>query len=129
MRCEEGGYLWKSFVDAGVPLALGTDWPVEPVGPMANLYAAVTRQTLEGKPEGGWFPKERLTIEQAIEYYTLGSAYAEFAEKEKGSLEPGKWADLVVLDTNLLKATPKEILRAKVVATIFNGGVVYGELR
>lgn len=127
-RCEEGGYLWKSFVDAGVPLALGTDWPVEPPDPMANLYAAVTRQTLEGTPEGGWFPKERLTIEQAIEFYTLGSAYAEFAEKEKGSLEPGKWADLVVLDTNLLRATPREILKAKVVATIFDGKVVFGGL-
>jgi predicted amidohydrolase YtcJ len=128
-RSEEGGYLWKSFVDAGVPLAIGTDWPVEPPDPMANLYAAVTRQTLEGTPEGGWFPKERLTIEQAIEFYTLGSAYAEFAEKEKGSLEPGKWADIVVLDTNLLKATPREILKARVVATIFNGKIVHGELR
>ncbi|HLF92575.1 MAG TPA: amidohydrolase family protein, partial [Planctomycetota bacterium] len=127
-RCEEGGYLWKSFVDAAVPLALGTDWPVEPPDPMANLYAAVTRQTLGGSPEGGWFPKERLTIEQAIESYTLGSAYAEFAEKEKGSLEAGKWADLVVLDTDLLKASPKEILKARVVATIFNGKVVYGSL-
>jgi len=127
-RCEEGGYLWKSFVDAGVPLAIGTDWPVEPPDPMANLYAAVTRQTLEGKPEGGWFPKERLTIEQAIEAYTLGSAYAEFWDQEKGSLEPGKWADLVVLDTNLLKASPKEILKARVLATIFNGKVVYGDL-
>ncbi len=127
-RCEEGGYLWKSFVDAGVPLALGTDWPVEPPDPMANLYAAVTRRTLEGVPDEGWFPRERLSIEQAIEYYTLGSAYAEFAEKEKGSLDPGKWADLVVLDTDLLRATPAEILKAKVVATIFNGRIVYGSL-
>jgi len=127
-RCEEGGYLWKSFLDAGVPLAFGTDWPVEPVDPMANLYAAVTRQQADGTPEGGWFPKERLTIEQAIDAYTIGAAWAEFAEKEKGSIEPGKWADLVVLDTNLLKATPQEILHAKVVATIFNGKVVYGSL-
>ena len=127
-RCDEGGYLWKSFLDAGVPLAFGTDWPVEPIDPMANLYAAVTRQQLDGTPEGGWFPKERLTIEQAIDAYTLGAAAAEFAEKEKGSIEPGKWADLVVLDTNLLKATPKEILNAKVVATIFNGRVIYGSL-
>jgi predicted amidohydrolase YtcJ len=68
-------------------------------------------------------------MEQAIEYYTLGSAYAEFAEKEKGSIDPGKWADLVVLDTNLLQATAREILKARVVATIFNGKVVYGELK
>jgi predicted amidohydrolase YtcJ len=128
-RCEEGGYLWKSFLDAGVPLAFGTDWPVEPADPMANLYAAVTRQTLDGMPEGGWFPKERLTIEQAIDAYTLGAAAAEFTEREKGSIEPGKWADLVVLDTNLLKATPRQILGARVVATIFNGRIVYGELK
>ncbi|MBI3855887.1 MAG: amidohydrolase [Planctomycetes bacterium] len=127
-RCEEGGYLWKTFVDAAVPLAFGTDWPVEPADPLANLYAAVTRQQLDGAPEGGWFPKERLTIEQAIDACTIGAAAAEFAEKEKGSIEPGKWADLVVLDTNLLKATPKQILAAKVVATIFNGQVVYGTL-
>ena len=127
-RCEEGGYLWKTFVEAGVPLAFGTDWPVEPIDTMANLYACLTRQTLDGKPAGGWFPKERLTMGQAIEFATLGSAYAEFAEKEKGSLGPGKWADLVVLDTNLLTATPAEVLKAKVVATIFNGKVVYGSL-
>lgn len=128
-RCEEGGYLWKSFVDAGVPVAFGTDWPVEPVDPMANLYAAVTRQLLDGTPDGGWFPRERLTMEQAIDAYTLGAAHAEFAEKEKGSIEAGKWADLVVLDTNLLQASPREILAAKVVATIVNGKVVYGELK
>ncbi len=126
-RCEEGGYLWKSFADAGVTLALGTDWPVEPVDPFANLWACVTRQRLDGQPEGGWFPGERLTIEQAIEFYTRGSAYAEFAEKEKGSIEPGQWADLAVLDTNLLKASPRDILNAKVVATIFGGKVVYGK--
>jgi hypothetical protein len=126
-RCEEGGYLWKSFADAGVPLALGTDWPVEPLDPLANLWACVTRRR-PGGPAEGWFPGERLTIEQAIEYYTLGSAYAEFAESEKGTLEPGKWADLVVLDTNLLKASPDDILKAKVVATVFNGRVVHGTL-
>lgn len=125
-RCEEGGYLWRSFVEAGVELAFGTDWPVEPMSPMENLYAAVTRQKLDGTPAGGWFGRERLTIEEAIDYYTRGSAFAEFAEREKGKLEPGMWADLVVLDTNLLKATPEEILRAKVVATIFNGKPVYG---
>jgi hypothetical protein len=127
-RCEEGGYLWKAFLDAGVPLALGTDWPVEPIDPFANLWACVTRQRPDGQPEGGWFPRERLTIEQAIETYTLGSAYAEFAEKEKGSLAPGRWADLVVLDTNLLTASPRQILNAKVVATVFGGKVVYGSL-
>jgi predicted amidohydrolase YtcJ len=128
-RCEEGGYLWKSFLDAGVPVAFGTDWPVEPADPFANLYAAVTRQLLDGTPTDGWFPRERLTMEQAIDAYTLGAAYAEFAEKEKGSIEPGKWADLVVLDTNLLKASPKQVLATKVVATIFNGKVVYGDLK
>ncbi len=127
-RCEAGGYLWKAFLDAGVPLASGTDWPVEPLDSMSNLYASVTRRMPDGRPEGGWFPAERLSIEQAIDAYTLGSAVAEFAETEKGSIEPGKWADLMVLDTNLLKAAPEEILRARVVATIFAGKVVYGRL-
>lgn len=125
-RCEEGGYLWRSFVQAGVELAFGTDWPVEPLDPLQNLYAAVTRKKLDGTPEGGWFGRERLTIEEAIDFYTRGSAYAEFAEKEKGALEPGQWADVVVLDTNLLKASPEQVLGAKVVATLFAGKVVYG---
>jgi predicted amidohydrolase YtcJ len=128
-RCEAGGYLWKTFLDAQVPLAFGTDWPVEPLDPPANLYAAVTRQLPDGTPDGGWFPRERLTMEQALDAYTLGAAFAEFAEKEKGSIEPGKRADLVVLDTNLLKASPREVLAAKVVATIFDGKVVYGDLK
>jgi hypothetical protein len=126
-RCEDG-YLWKSFLDAGVPLALGTDWPVEPADPFANLYAALTRQQLDGTPEGGWFPAERLTIEQALDAYTLGSAYAEFAEKEKGGLEPGKFADFIVVDTDLLKASPRDVLRAKVLATVLGGKLVHGSL-
>ena len=126
-RCEKGGYLWKSFLDQDVRLAFGTDWPVEPMDTMKNLYACITRKTLDGKPDGGWFPKERLTMEQAIDLYTRGSAYAEFAENEKGSLKPGQWADLAIIDTNLLTATPEQVLNAKVVATVFDGKLIHGD--
>ncbi|MCS6858872.1 MAG: amidohydrolase [Abditibacteriales bacterium] len=123
--CERGGYLWKSFVRRGVPLAMGTDWPVEPLDVMPNLYAAVTRQNLDGEPQGGWYPQERLTMAEALTAYTLGSAYATFEENIKGSIEVGKLADMVVLDRDLLSAAPKDVLKTKVLYTIFGGKVVY----
>jgi hypothetical protein len=125
--CEQGGYLWKSFVKRGVLLAIGTDWPVEPFDVMPNLYAAVTRQNLDGKPKGGWYPQERLTMEEALTGYTLGSAFATFEENIKGSIEVGKLSDLVVLDRDLLTAAPQDVLKTKVLYTIFGGKVVYEE--
>ncbi len=118
-------YLFNSFVKEKVKIAFGTDWTVEPLNPMLGLYAAVTREFPEGGPAGGWFPDEKITLEQAIEFYTLGSAYAEFQEDVKGSIKAGKLADLVVLDKNLFEIEPKEILDTKVDLTILGGKVVF----
>jgi len=118
-------YNFKSFVDAGAKIAFGTDWYVEPLDPMVGLYAAVTRQFPDGTPAGGWFPEERITLSQAVEYYTLGSAYAEFAEHRKGSLAEGKLADLVVLSRDIFTIPPREILDTRPVLTMVGGRVVY----
>jgi len=117
-------YAWKEFLDAGVPLAFGTDYPVEPITPFRGLYAAVTRRSEDGKQE--FFSGEKLTIEQAIASYTTGSAYAEFAEREKGSLQPGMLADFVVLDRDITRVEPSAILGTKVVRTVVGGQTVYG---
>lgn len=119
-------YAFRTFLDSGVRLAFGTDWTVAPLNPMQGLYAAVTRATLDGKHPNGWIPEQKITIEEAIEAYTLGSAYAEFQEKEKGSITPGKLADLVLLSDNLLKIDPRAIRDAKVEMTLVGGKIVYG---
>ncbi len=103
-------YDVKSFVDAGARVAFGTDWFVEPLNPMRGLYAAVTRQFPDGTPPGGWFPEERITLAQAVEFYTAGSAYAEFAESTKGRLAPGYLADFVVLSAAIFEIPPRELL-------------------
>jgi predicted amidohydrolase YtcJ len=123
-RCRLA-YNFKSFVTAKVRIAFGTDWYVEPLDPMLGLYAAVTRQFPDGTPQGGWFPEERLTLAEAIEFYTLGSAYAEFAEERKGSLVAGKYADLVVLSRNLFEVPPREILGTTAMLTIAGGRIVH----
>lgn len=117
-------YAWKEFLDAGVPLAFGTDYPVEPITPLRGLYAAVTRRSENGKQE--YFPGEKLTIAQAIAAYTTGSAYAEFAERDKGRLEPGMLADFIVLDRDITKVQPAEILKTQVLRTVVAGRTVYG---
>lgn len=118
-------YDFTSFVTAGARIAFGTDWFVEPLDPMLGLYAAVTRQFPDGTPEGGWFPEERLTLPQAIEFYTAGSAYAEFADTRKGRLTPGYLADLVVLSKNLFEIPPREFLTTKPVLTIVGGRIAF----
>lgn len=123
-RCQNA-YRFNSFLQAGVKIAFGTDWTVEPLNPMLGLYAAVTREFPEGGPEGGWHSEEKITLAQAIELYTLGSAYAEFQEDRKGSIKVGKLADLVVLDKNLFEVPAKEILNARVDLTLVNGKIVY----
>jgi len=130
-RCK-GAYAFKSIKDSGAVLCFGTDWPGTsaseyPINPMLGLYAAVARQTLSGEPAGGWFPEQRITIEEAIRAYTYNTAYANFEEKTKGSIEVHKIADLVVLTRNLLQATPREILDTKVVYTIVGGKIVHGQ--
>jgi predicted amidohydrolase YtcJ len=120
-------YDFKSFVDAGVQVAFGTDWYVEPLDPMLGLYAAVTRQFPDGTPADGWFPEERLDLNRAIEFYTLGSAYAEFAEDRKGSIAVGRLADLVVLSKDLFAIPAREILTTRPVLTIVGGRVVFAK--
>ena len=119
-------YAFRTFLDNGVHLAFGTDWTVAPLNPMLGLYAAVTRATLDGKHPNGWIPEQKITIQEAIEAYTLGSAYAEFQEKEKGSITPGKLADLVLVSDNLLKIDPRAIRDARVEMTMVGGKIVYG---
>ncbi len=120
-------YAWRSFLDHGVTLAFGTDWPVAPLDPMLGLYAAVTRATLDGKNPGGWIPEEKITLPEAIEAYTIGAAFAEFQEREKGSISPGKLADMVILSDNIFDMKPEAIRNVKVKTTIFGGKAVYGE--
>jgi predicted amidohydrolase YtcJ len=118
-------YAFRTFLDHGVRLAFGTDWTVAPLNPMLTVYAAVTRQTLDGKNPGGWFPEQKLSVAETIEAYTLGSAYAEFQEKEKGSITPGKLADMVVVSDDLFSIDPEKIRGARVLKTIVGGRVVW----
>lgn len=123
-RCRYA-YAWRSVLEAGGRIAFGTDCPVEPMDPMEGLYAAVTRKDRRGEAGDGWFPEEKLTMEEAVSLYTLGSAYASFEENIKGSIEPGKLADLVALSQNLFQIAENEIMKTKVVYTIFDGKVIY----
>ncbi|MFZ0705280.1 MAG: amidohydrolase [Candidatus Korobacteraceae bacterium] len=116
-------YPWKEFLDNGVRIAFGTDYPVEPITPFRGVYAAITRKNEAGTKE--YFPEQKLTIEQALAAYTTGSAYAEFMEKSKGTLAPGMLADFVVLDRDLTKVAPPEILKTKVLRTVVGGKTVY----
>jgi predicted amidohydrolase YtcJ len=120
-----GAYSWHTFTAHGVVVPFGTDWPVEPINPYLGLYAAVTRQSTEGEPAGGWWPEERLPIADAIRNYTAEPAYASFEEREKGQIVAGMLADLVVHSQDLLTIGPAEILRTEPDLTIFDGRVVY----
>lgn len=119
-------YAWRSFLDHGVTLAFGTDWNVAPLNPLLGLYAAVTRATLDGKNPDGWIPEQKITLPEAVEAYTMGSAFAEFQEKEKGSITPGKLADMVILSDNIFDIKPEAIRNVKVETTIVGGKIVYG---
>jgi predicted amidohydrolase YtcJ len=116
-------YAWAEFLRKGVTLAFGTDYPVEPVTPFRGLYAAVTRKSEDGKKE--YFPEQKLTMEQAIAAYTTGSAFAEFSEKEKGTLAPGMLADFVVLDRDITAVAPERVLGTKVLRTVVGAKTVY----
>ena len=118
-------YAWRSFLDHGVTLAFGTDWDVAPLNPMLGLYAAVTRATLDGKNPRGWIPEQKITLAEALEAYTLGSAVAEFQENEKGSITRGKLADMVILSDNIFATKAEDIRDVKVETTIVGGRVVY----
>jgi len=118
-------YAFRTFLNHGVRLAFGTDWDVAPLNPMLTLYAAVTRATLDGKNPNGWFPEQKLTLAEAIQAYTMGSAYAEFQDKEKGSITPGKLADMVLVSDDLFKIDPAKIRDAHALMTMVGGKVVY----
>jgi len=123
---SKDAYAWKSLLDNGASLALGSDWPVEPLDPRRGLYSAVTRQNIEQDlPEGGWFPEQKLTLAEAIECFTSGSAYASFEENLKGTLEPGKLADLTIFGLDIFSHEPEDILTAPVIYTIVGGKIVY----
>jgi len=118
-------YAFRTFIDHGVRLALGTDWDVAPLNPMLTLYAAVTRATLDGKNPNGWFPEQKLTVKETIEAYTMGSAYAEFQDQVKGSITPGKLADMVLLSDDVLAIDPVKVRDVKVLKTWVGGKLTY----
>ena len=127
---SKGAYAFRSLWDSGAVVCFGSDSPGTnasryPLNPMLGLYAAVTRQTLDGNPADGWFPDEKLSVEEAIQAYTLNSAYASFEENIKGSITEGKLADLVILSDNLLEIDPSKIKDVEVKTTIFNGKIIY----
>jgi predicted amidohydrolase YtcJ len=118
-------YAFRSLLDSGATLAFGTDWTVAPLNPLFTIYAAVTRRTIDGKNSKGWVPEQKISVEETVRAYTFGSAYAEFQENVKGTITPGKLADLVLLSQDIFKIDPKEIENVKVVLTMVDGRVVY----
>lgn len=118
-------YVWRSLLDSGARLALGSDFPVEQVNPMLGIHAAVTRQDTEGWPPGGWYPQEKLSREEAVRGFTLDAAYSGFMEKSVGSLESGKRADFIVLDQNIFEIEASKIATIRVLQTWLDGELVY----
>ena len=121
----KGAYAWNSIQKAGARLAFGTDYDVESINPFRGLYACVTRELPEGGPAGGWQPQEKISLDDCIRAYTIGSAYAQFEEGKKGDLKVGKFADFIILSQDLTKATPKEVLNTEVLQTVVGGRTVY----
>jgi predicted amidohydrolase YtcJ len=118
-------YAFRAFLDHGVRLAFGTDWSVAPLNPMLGVYAAVTRETLDGKNPKGWFPEQKLTVAETVSAYTMGSAYAEFQDQEKGSITVGKLADMVILSNDIFSIPPDKIKDVKVTKTFVGGKLVW----
>lgn len=119
-------YAFRSLLDSGATLAFGSDWDVAPMSPILGIYAAVTRRTLDGKRPDGWVPEQKITVAEAVRAYTAGSAYASFEENIKGTIEPGKLADLAVLSDDIFSIDPVKIADTKVYMTIFDGKIVAG---
>ena len=119
-------YAWKSFIDEGVLISSGSDCPVESLDIIENLYTAVCRKMLNGQPEGGFYPEQNLTMEEAVKAHTINAAYASFAEDRKGSIKVGKVADFVLLDKDIFQIDPEtELLSTKILATYMDGEAVY----
>jgi predicted amidohydrolase YtcJ len=123
-RCR-GAYAWRRLLDAGARIAFGTDWPVEPIDPLEGLYGAVSRKDRAGEEGDGWFPDQKLSMEEAIELYTWGAAYAEFMEDRKGMLKEGYLADMVIFNEDLTTIPHDRIMTSKVDYTIVGGRVVF----
>ncbi len=123
-RCKTT-YPFRSFIDSGVKICFGSDWTVAPLNPLLGIYAAVTRRTIDGANPNGWFPEQRITVEEAIEAYTINNAYAAFEEHEKGSITPGKLADFVVLSDDIFSIDPIRIENVHIVMTVLGGKIVY----
>ncbi len=121
----KGAYAWQSVRKTGAHLPLSSDFPGETMNPFYGIYAAITRQDPKGNPPGGWYPDQRLTLDEALRGYTIEGAYAEFEENTKGSIEPGKLADLTVISQDLTKLSPRELLNLRVLKTFVGGKVVY----
>jgi hypothetical protein len=119
----EGAYAWRTLLDAGVIIVGGSDFPVEEVGPLLQFYAAVTRQDVDGNPAGGWYPAQRMTLEEALYAYTFAPAYAVHDEQHRGRIEVGRWADLTVVDGDLV--ADRTLLERTVDFTIVGGKVVF----
>ena len=118
-------HAYNSLLESGAVVAFGTDWPVAPLNPLLGIYAAVTRRTVDGQNPNGWIPEQKISVEDAIECYTLNAAYASFEEKIKGSIEIGKLADFVVLSDDILTIDPVKIKDVKVELTVFDGEIIY----
>ncbi|MDX1520515.1 MAG: amidohydrolase family protein, partial [Anaerolineae bacterium] len=118
-------YAFRTLLDHGTSLALGSDAPVAPLNPFHGIQAAVTRQDLEGRPAKGWYPEEKISLAEAIAGYTVGPARLAGKEAVQGSISPGKWADLIVLEQNIFDIAASDIAQTAVKATIFDGQIVF----
>jgi hypothetical protein len=125
-RCKTT-YPFRTFLDSGVKMCFGSDWTVGPLSPLLGIYAAVTRRTTDGANPNGWFPEQKITVQEAIQAYTVNCAYAAFEEREKGSITPGKLADLVVLTDDILTIDPVRIEQVGVELTVVGGKIVYSK--
>ena len=121
----KGTYAFRTLLDSGAVLALGSDSPVASMNALWGVYAAVTRRTLDDKNPGGWIPEQKITVDEAVRGFTYGSAYAEFQDQWKGTLEVGKLADLIIISDDIFKIDPTKIGGAKVLTTVIDGKVVF----
>lgn len=121
-------YVFRTLLDQGTVLAFGSDWSVVPMDPILGIWAAVTRQTADGKNPNGWVPEQKISVEEALRAYTASGAYGVFAETRRGRLIPGYLADLVLLDRDLTRIPPDDIAQAKVRVTVMGGHVVFSRL-
>jgi predicted amidohydrolase YtcJ len=124
-RLQSGAYQFRKLLDTGAVLAFGSDTPVASINPFEGIYSAVTRRTNDGKYPNGWVPSQKLTVDEAVRAFTYGSAYAEFQENVKGTLEVGKLADFVIISEDIFTIDPVNLRDAKVLVTIVDGKVVY----